>query len=208
MKPAGQARRCAPALAAALLVMWPASGFGQSLDHDSSLPIEITADSLEVAQKEQVATFAGDVDAVQGDLVLSADKLRVYYEGKAKKIGLATGTGSTIRRIEAEGEVLLSSPQETASGDFGVYDVPAKLVTLEGSVVLTRGDNVVRGERLVMDLATGKSRMVAVETVAEDDKAVKKPDGRVRALFTPKQKASKSDDGGDDAPPAPAARPK
>ena len=207
MTPAYHGRRCASALAAAFLALWPALGLGQSPDHDSSLPIEITADRLEVAQKEQVATFAGNVDAVQGDLVLSADKLRVYYQGKAEKIGLATGTGSTIRRIEAEGDVLLSSPQETASGEFGVYDVPAELVTLEGSVVLTRGDNVIRGERLEMDLATGKSRMVAVDTVAGGDKAIEKPDGRVRALFIPKQK-SRTDDGGDPAPPPqPAARP-
>ena len=49
--------------------------------HDSNLPIEITADSLEVVQNQQIATFTGNVDAVQGDMVLSADRLRVYYYG-------------------------------------------------------------------------------------------------------------------------------
>ena len=53
----------------------------QSLEHDTSLPIEITADSLEVLRNQQIATFTGNVDAVQGDMVLSADLLRVHYGG-------------------------------------------------------------------------------------------------------------------------------
>ena len=46
------------------------------------------------------------------------------------------------------GNVFMSSPEETAQGEFGVYDVDGALLTLEGSVVLTRDENVVRGERL------------------------------------------------------------
>ena len=78
--------RCACSGLAALVagpligVLLVADGRAQSLEqHDSSLPIEITADSLEVLQDQKIATFAGNVDAVQGDLVLSADQLRVHY---------------------------------------------------------------------------------------------------------------------------------
>ena len=66
----------------------------QSLEHDTSLPIEITADSLEVLRNQQIATFTGNVDAVQGDMVLSADLLRVHYGGD----DAAPGTGG--RRID------------------------------------------------------------------------------------------------------------
>ncbi|MEZ5935116.1 MAG: LptA/OstA family protein [Alphaproteobacteria bacterium] len=189
-----------PALAPGLpFALTPA--LGQSLDHDSSLPIEISADSLEVEQEQQVATFAGNVDAVQGDLVLSADRLRVHYEGENRSIGLSAGQGSSIRRIDADGHVIITSPEETAEGDHGTYDVPAKLVTLEGTVVLTRGANVIRGERLEMDLVSGKSRMIgAATTVAEGEDG---SNGRVKALFTPK---AKEDDG--KTPPVPEARPK
>lgn len=173
----------------------------QSLDHDSNQPIEISADSLEVAQEEQVATFAGNVDAVQGDLVLSADELKVHYEGKASGVGIAAGNSNSIRRIDAAGHVILASPEETAEGDHGTYDVPARMVTLEGQVVLTRGANVIRGERLEMDLVSGKSRIVGAETsVADGDQDTSGE--RVKALFTPK---AKDDDGG--APPVPEARP-
>lgn len=152
----------------------------QTLQHDTSLPIEITADSLEVLQNEQIATFTGNVDAVQGDLVLSADLLRVHYGGGDDAAPGPAAAGA-IRRIEAEGNVFLSSPRETAQGDAGVYDVAANQLTMEGAVVLTRDDNVIRGQQLEIDLVSGRSRMLAAVPSTEGGTAPQ----RVRALFTP-----------------------
>ena len=157
-----------------------AGAHAQSLQHDTSLPIEITADSLEVLRNEQIATFTGNVDAVQGDLVLSADLLRVHYGGDDANAPGPAGTGS-IRRIEAEGNVFLSSPRETAKGNAGVYDVASNQVTMEGAVVLTRDDNVIRGQRLEIDLVSGRSRMLAAVPSSDGGTAPQ----RVRALFTP-----------------------
>jgi lipopolysaccharide export system protein LptA len=150
----------------------------QSMRHDTGLPIEITADSLEVVQDQRVATFKGNVDAIQGDMVLSADELRVHYRDDGD--GAPAGTGA-IRRIEAEGNVFLSSPQETAQGTSGVYDVASNRVTIEGAVVLTRDDNVIRGERLEVDLVSGRSQIFA----AVPSTAGGTPPQRVRALFIP-----------------------
>jgi lipopolysaccharide export system protein LptA len=152
----------------------------QGLLQDSSLPIEITADSLEVLQDQKIATFVGNVDAVQGDMVLSADRLRVYYGDEDDAAPAPPGTGS-IRRIEAEGNVFLSSPRETAQGDAGVYDVASSQLTLDGAVILTQGDNVIRGQRLEVDLTSGRSRVFAAVPSAEGGT----PPQRVRALFTP-----------------------
>jgi len=148
--------------------------------HDTSLPIEITADSLEVVQDRRIATFAGKVDAVQGDLVLSADQLRVHYGDAVDAAPAPAGMGS-IRRIEAEGNVFLSSPRETAQGETGVYDVAANQLTMEGAVVLTQDDNVIRGQRLEIDLVSGRSRMQAAVPSSEGGAAPQ----RVRALFMP-----------------------
>ena len=188
----------------AAVSMVPAPAVSQALQHDSSLPIEISADSLEVLQEEQLATFAGNVDAVQGDLVLSADKLLVHYEGESSdSVGLASGRGNSIRQIDAVGHVIITSPEETAEGDFGTYDVASKFMTLEGDVVLTRGANVIRGERLELDLVSGKSTMVGADTpVAEADDGQKPESGRVRALFTPN-----SENGSDHEALTPKARP-
>jgi lipopolysaccharide export system protein LptA len=183
---AGRARRAwaSGRTCAAILVIGGAllaDARAQSLEqHDTTLPIEITADSLEVMQDQKIATFAGNVDAVQGDLVLSADQLRVHYGGDGEAAPGPAGMGA-IRRIEAEGNVFLSSPRETAQGESGVYDVATNQLTMQGAVVLTQGDNVVRGQRLEVDLASGRSRMFAAVPSTEGGAAQQ----RVRALFTP-----------------------
>jgi lipopolysaccharide export system protein LptA len=177
----------------AVLLLWaPADPRAQIAPHDSSLPIEITADRLDVVQPERVATFSGNVDAVQGDMVLSADQLRVYYNGNAPGAGPTTVGGGSIERIEAEGNVFLSSPRQTAQGKTGVYDVAKDQLTLEGSVVLTQGDDVIRGDRLEVDLASGHSRVLAAVPASAGGAAPQ----RVRALFVPQAGA-----------PAPAAGP-
>ena len=139
-------------------------------------PIEIDADSLEVQQANQVAIFRGNVDAVQGSIRLQADELRVYYRGDGGAgSGAAAGTAAmdgNIVRIDAIGRVQVASPTETAQADLGIYDVPQRTITMQGNVVLTRGGNVLRGRELVMDMATGRSRIGG---------------GRVKAIIQPRQ---------------------
>jgi lipopolysaccharide export system protein LptA len=170
------------AAGALVLLAAPAPPRAQILQQDKSLPIEITADRLEVLQKENIATFTGNVDAVQGDMVLSADKLRVHYRNDQQSGQTSPASGGAIQRIEAEGHVFLSSPRETAQGNVGVYDVAGNRLTLDGAVVLTRDDNVIRGERLEIDLASGRSEVLAAVPSSKGGTAPQ----RVRAIFAPK----------------------
>lgn len=170
-------------LAAGLLTVGlpaAAPAHAQMEKHDSSQPIEVVSDQLEVQQNKNLAIFTGNVDAVQGDMHLKADKVTVHYrndanaEAKAEAAGATTG--GTISKIVAEGHVFVSSPRETGQGDVGVYDVDAHKITLEGKqVVLTQGKNVIHGTRAVMNLATGRS-------------VVTKGGGRVHGLFVPNKK--------------------
>ena len=141
---------------------------------DSSQPIEITADQLEVVQGERLATFSGNVDAVQGEMVLRADQLRVHYGDD----GGQTASASSVRLIEAEGNVVLTAPGDSAKGRRGTYDVEQGRITLEEEVVLTSGDNVIRGDRLDYDVTSGKAVVRAGGAGAP---------GRVRALFVPEE---------------------
>jgi lipopolysaccharide export system protein LptA len=109
----------------------------------------------------------------------------VHYGDAGDAAPAAPGTGS-IRRIEAEGNVFLSSPRETAQGTAGVYDVASNRVTMAGAVVLTREDNVIRGERLEIDLVSGRSQIFAAVPSTEGGT----PPQRVRALFVPEDSQS------------------
>ncbi len=148
----------------------PASAQDPATPFDTTEPIEILADALEVNQDDQLAVFTGNVTATQGRILLSADQVVVHYAAGGG------GGAQAISAIDAEGNVFFSTGLETAQGDNGTYDVENGIVTLTGAVVLTRGDNVVRGQRLVLNLVDGTSK---VEGGAEDD------GGRVRGIFVP-----------------------
>ncbi len=142
--------------------------------HDSSQPIEVTSDTLDVAQSDQTAIFSGNVVAIQGELRLGSDNLRVYYRGGAER----SSQQGAISKLDAIGAVAVSSPRETATSEWAVYDVDSGQITMGGNVVLTRGENILRGEQLVIDLETGQSRIVGTPGAG----------GRVKGLFTPNKK--------------------
>lgn len=92
----------------------------------------------------------------------------------------ADDPGSKITKIEARGEVVITSKDDqTTTSDWALYDVPARTVTVGGNVVLTQGQNVLKGDRLVIDLQTGESRFENTGEVT--------PGKRIRALFMPKE---------------------
>ena len=157
-----------------LTTIVPASA---QFEDDSESPVEITADSMEWLNDEGIAIARGNADAVQGRYTLSAQVLTAYM---AEDSSEGSDTVSRIRRIEAEGNVVLSTPKETAHGRTGTYDVERKVAILEGSVVLTQGDNVFHGQKLTMDLTTGRSRLEGSMPADPSGNS-----GRVRAIFRP-----------------------
>lgn len=150
--------------------------------HDNSEPIEITSDTLEVRQSEQLAIFSGDVIAGQGTLRLTSDKLDVFYSEQeddgatAETESAADADTGAIERLIATGNVFLSNGTETAQGKTGTYDVTTGIVTMEGSVVLTQGGNAISGNNLEIDLNTGVGKVLGGST------------GRVKSVFTPSSK--------------------
>jgi len=197
-------------LAAVLLLASPLAAqtltntFG-GLSQSSKDPIDIESDVLVVHDQQKYATFKGNVKAVQGTTTLRAQQLDVHYvggsdklaagkdgsaealpanaEGDAKANGGAGDTQAKITKIEAKGNVIINSEQDqTTTSDWALYDVPAQMVTVGGNVVLTQGQNVLKGDRLVIDLKTGESRFENPGTTTAG--------GRIRALFVPKADAN------------------
>ncbi len=166
----------APALAQAAATGVPNAlqGFSQN----RGKPIKIDAATLEVRDKEQVATFLGNVNLVQGDTTLKCKVLVVHYDQKSsgsKMIAAQPGPGGAqqIRRLEAKGDVIVTQKDQIATGDNGVFEMSTNTITLTGKVVITQGQNVVRGDKLVVDMTSGVSRVESAKS------------GRVEGLFLP-----------------------
>ena len=166
---------------------------------DKDQPVQIEAASLEVRDKNKTATFAGDVQVVQGDTTMKCQKLVVFY---GQEVGIAQAgaqggapapdakpaatlagpkSAQNIRRIEARGGVTVITKDQNASGDLGVYDLLAKTITLTGNVVVSQGQNVIHGERVVVDTVTGNAR------VESSNQGGGTAPSRVRALIQPNQ---------------------
>jgi lipopolysaccharide export system protein LptA len=155
-----------------------ANGF---TNHDPDDPIRFTADRLEVKREGRVAAFIGNVEAYQGDMKLSADVVKVYYQSaeddeETSDTGIA-GFGGSVSRIDTSGNVKVESRGDVATGDWAVYDINRKIVTLGGDVELQRDDTVLQGSRLELDLENGRSTIQSSDTMDGS--------GRVRGEFTP-----------------------
>ena len=69
------------------------------------------------------------------------------------------GGASSIKRLEAQGNVVVTQKDQVVTGETAVFDTKTNLVTMLGDVVLTQGKNVLRGDRLLVDMTTGVSRV-------------------------------------------------
>jgi len=151
----------------------PMAGFAT----DPKEPIEIEADTLEVEDKSQQATFIGNVLAVQGDTRLRADRLKATYAPGPD------GGKTQIRQIVATGRVhVLSKDDQSADGDWARYNVATREIVMGDQVVLRQGKNVIRGTQLFIDLNSGLSRVTGGTTA---EIPAQSGNGRVKALFQP-----------------------
>jgi len=171
-------------------------GFSQNRDQ----PIQIEAASLEMRDKKKEATFTGNVKVVQGDTTMTSKVLVVFYESSGQNAAPAAtapatntnaktvakpapaqsapmqsatpgpGGASSIKRLEAKGNVVVTQKDQVVTGETAVFDTKTNLITMLGGVVLTQGKNVLRGDRLLVDMTTGVSR-------------VESDSGRVQGLF-------------------------
>ncbi|HEX5508821.1 MAG TPA: LptA/OstA family protein [Pseudolabrys sp.] len=159
----------------------------QGFSQNRNQPVQIEAATLEVRDKDKTAVFSGDVRVKQGDTGLRCKSLVVFYEqggaSGSKSAQNSTMTAAKpgpggeqhIKRLEARGGVVVTQKDQTATGDIGIFDMKTNTVTLNGHVTMTQGENVLRGDRLVVDLTNGVSRV----------ESGKNGQGRVQGLFQP-----------------------
>ena len=113
------------------------AGFGFSTN--SRAPIDITSDTVEASQKENMVTFKGNVVAKQEDITLYANMIVVYYNPDTKK----------LKEIMAIGNVKIVQLDRRATGQKAIFQPDENKVILDGEAVLREGENVIRGERII-----------------------------------------------------------
>jgi lipopolysaccharide export system protein LptA len=133
---------------AALLAAAPA--WGQGIDLSQGGPIEVTAtDGIEWRQAEQVVIARGAARAVRGGVTVDADRLLARYRPRGgatdatqRAPAESPGGGGEIWRLEAEGNVTVTSATDRAEGDRAVYDIDQAVMVMTGQALrLVTPDN-------------------------------------------------------------------
>ena len=128
-----------------------------SLKQDPDLPVEVTAETLDVNQQDGTAVFNGNVVVIQGEMRLAAARVLVIYSEEE----------SAIKRLIATGDVVLVSGPDEAEAERADYEIDSGTVVMTTNVLLRQGTAAVSGDKMTVNLLTGTAEM----------------DGRVKTIF-------------------------
>lgn len=138
-----------------LLAASPMPLLAQPLDMTGGGPVEVTStDGIELRQEEKVVVARGNARAVRDGVTIDASRLIARYRDRgaataAPAPGQAAGgdsplSGGEIWRLEAEGNVRISSETDRAQGDRAVYDMDQAVMVLTGrNISLSSPDNTI-----------------------------------------------------------------
>ncbi len=174
-----------PTLLAAMIVAAACSAAdarAQSPPANAPVPVKISSERLTVDNKSESAVFSGDVRAVQGNTVLTADTLRVTYGKAAANEKDTPASAPAIRHIEASGHVVIHFDDKVAKAKKAVYNTTTGILELFGpGATVTNGANTVTGEKIVVDRPSDRVRVEGGKAgrvqavIVSDKKILEKP---------------------------------
>lgn len=129
--------------------------------HDTSLPVEMAADSLSIDQATRTAVFSGNARVSQGMMRLSADEIKVTYSSDQ----------SQVQSVVASRSVLFTNGTETAESQRAMYSVDSGTIVMSGAVLLLQGPSAISGDELTLNLSGNTGTML----------------GNVKSVFVPQQ---------------------
>lgn len=129
-----------------------------TLQQDTTLPVEVTAENLSVDQATGTAVFTGNVVAAQGEMRLSSNQLLVVYREETEG----------IERLEATGDVILVSGPDAAESERADYNIDDGTIVMRGNVLLTQGPSALTADTMTVQLDSGTAQMSgSVKTILQ-----------------------------------------
>lgn len=120
-----------------------------TIQQDTSAPVEVSADELNVDQTTGAAIFTGNVVIGQGEMRLSAARVLVIYRDNE----------AGIERLEATGGVTLASGEDAAEAQRADYDIDDGVIVMTGDVLMSQGRSALSADRMTVNLDDGTARM-------------------------------------------------
>ncbi len=144
--------------------------------------IQIVADKLITNSEEKFAEFIGNVRASQGNLIITSDRLRIYYQQAGDGKSQTASRQESIKKLVASGNVTVATEKYTASTDRAEYEVDTQVVVLSGeNSTVKSGKNIITGSKITVDR---KNEQIKVDS---------NPQKQVKAVFYPEKKENKEE---------------
>jgi lipopolysaccharide export system protein LptA len=147
---------------------------------ESSRPIVITANGLEVDNKNKTAVFSGNVVAKQDQkgkdpIFIYCDTMTVYYvedSGSKKAPAPAKSPGdkkdmteqNKVDKIIASGHVKILQGKDVATGEQATFYNADQRIVLSGDPKVWQGKNLIKGEEITVWIKENRSRVTSKGT--------------------------------------------
>jgi lipopolysaccharide export system protein LptA len=144
-------------------------------------------DRMEYHSNERIAKAIGNAKVVRAKDTLNANTITAYFKDSAAAPAATQPStnpvgGGSLDRLEADGNVVITTPTEVLRGSKAVYRADSNTAEITGKVKIERGENVMEGERAEVNLTTNVSKMFGSN----------KDGGRVRGVFFPGSEKGKN----------------
>lgn len=126
-----------------------------------AIPVKITADSMQYAQKKDEVVFSGNVHVLREDMELWSDTLTVLLEKQAATEKTSLDQQGALKKIIATGHVRMTAANNR-SGSCGLatYDAHAETLVLEQDPILREGQNTIQGEVIKLYIKENRSEVL------------------------------------------------
>lgn len=142
------------------LGLWSYPVDGHAEESPKSNPVRISAETLVADDAEKFAEFSGNVRATQGETVINADRLKIFYDSQGSKEGGPLSGSDVIKKVVATGNVNIRFKELTAESQNAVYTVGDRVLLLSGpnSKVTREKSGTIAGSQITIHRDTGKIR--------------------------------------------------
>ncbi len=118
-----------------------------SLERDE--PYEITSENMFIEREQKTIGFSGNVILKQGSAYLTADQIELFFNNSFNEEG--------FYKMLASGNILIKNNDSTSiTGNLATYNVSDEKIIMTENVVLKNKMSMIKGNKLILDINSGK----------------------------------------------------
>ena len=122
---------------------------GDNFSVERDEPYEITSENMFIEREKKTIGFSGNVILKQGSAYLTADQIELFFDNNFNQEG--------FYKMLASGNILIKNNDSTSiTGNLATYNVSDEKIIMTENVVLKNQMSMINGNKLILDINSGK----------------------------------------------------